>query len=862
MKSRARIYWVAVSTLAGLGTHPASGQQAPATAAAAAAADAAEDPDIVVTGTRNQPGAVLGDIKPEIQLGPADIRSYGVSSISDLLDELAPQTRSDRGSGGAPLVLLNGRRISGFSEIRDIPTEAIARVDILPEEVALKYGYPADQRVVNIVLRQRFRAKTLEAGGGAATEGGAANERGTADYLRIQKNGRLNVDLKYNHTDALTEADRDIVDAPNGTVAASPPVPDLTRYRTLTQGSDTGSLNAVYNHVFAGGISATANFRAELDDNKGENGLASVLLTVPSESVFAPADGSQVLRYAPGLGALAAETKTSQLHVGGTLNGDGTSWHWSVVGNLDRTDTRTSNLRGADGSAFQTAVTAGGDPLAPFGGLVILRGADTARSLATSGNVDALASGPLIDLPAGKANISVKILGSASGFDSTSDRSSQVTTTHFKRDIGSGQVNLDVPVTSRKEGFGGFIGDLTLNGNFAAQYLSDFGTLTTVGFGLNWEPIDALTVIASHTTDHAAPSAQQLQGPVVNTPNVAIFDPATGTTAFVTQISGGTSALRASQRQVTKLELNLKPLKKPDLTLTANYVRTRVDNAIAGFPSTSAAIEAAFPDRFVRDAAGDLVSLDTRPINFASEASDTMRLGVNLSIPLKSKQVNPFAGLRRGGDGPPGGGGGGGGGGGDRGPGDGGGGRGGGRGGGGGFGGANGGRLQFAVYYSRYFRDDIVIRQGVPVLDLLNGGALGSSGGQARNDVDVQAGFSKDGLGARLSGNWHSGTRVDASAIDPNGGLTFSPIATANLRLFANTGQMAGLVKDHPWLRGTRLTFNVTNITDARVRVRDATGATPLAYQPAYLDPVGRAFTISFRKLFFTPPPRRAPPPG
>nr|WP_295662003.1 TonB-dependent receptor [Polymorphobacter sp.] len=848
-----------MSTLAGLGTHPASGQQAPAAAAAAAAADAAvpEDPDIVVTGTRNQPGAVLGDIKPELQLGPADIRSYGVSSISDLLDELSPQTRSDRGSGGAPLVLLNGRRISGFSEIRDIPTEAIARVDILPEEVALKYGYAADQRVVNVVLRQRFRSKTIEAGGGAATEGGAANERATGDYLRIQKNGRLNVDLKYNHSDALTEADRGIIDAPNGPVAASPPVPDLTRYRTLTQGSDTGSLNAVYNHVFAGGISATANFRAELDDNKGENGLASVLLTVPPSSIFAPTDGSQVLRYATGLGALAGETKTSQLHLGGTLNGDGSSWHWSVVGNLDRSDTRTSTLRGADSSAFQAAVTAGGDPLAPFGGLVILRGADTARSLSTSGNVDALASGPLIDLPAGTANVSVKIFGSASGFDSTSDRSSRVTSTHFKRDIGSGQVNFDVPVTSRKQDFGGFIGDLTLNGNFAAQYLSDFGTLTTLGFGLNWVPIDPLTVIASHTTSHAAPSAQQLQGPVVSTPNVAIFDPATGTTAFVTQISGGTSTLRASQRQVTKLELNLKPLKKPDLTLTANYVRTRVDNAIAGFPSTSAAIEAAFPDRFVRDAGGDLVQLDTRPINFASEASDTMRLGLNLSVPLKSKQVNPFAGVRR--DGPPGAGGRGPGGGGGRGPGGGSGGRG---PGGGGFGGANGGRLQFAVYYSRYFRDDVVIRQGVPVLDLLNGGALGSGGGQARNDVDVQAGFSKDGLGARLSGNWHSGTRVDASAIDPNGGLTFSPIATANLRLFANTGQMAGLIKDHPWLRGTRLTFNVTNITDARVRVRDTTGATPLAYQPAYLDPVGRAFTISFRKLFFTPPQRRIPPPS
>jgi hypothetical protein len=96
-----------------------------------------DEPDIIVTGSRNLPGAVVGDIPPEQQLGPADIRSYGVSSISDLLNELAPQTTSGRGSGGAPVVLLNGKRISGFNEIRDIPTEAIARVDILPSNMAI-----------------------------------------------------------------------------------------------------------------------------------------------------------------------------------------------------------------------------------------------------------------------------------------------------------------------------------------------------------------------------------------------------------------------------------------------------------------------------------------------------------------------------------------------------------------------------------------------------------------------------------------------------------------------------------------------------------------------------------------------------
>lgn len=140
---------------------PPEASPPPAKAAPAPKADPEADVDatvseVVISGQRRQPGAVVGDIKPEIQLSPADVQSYGVSSVADLLNELSPETRSDRGRGATtPVVLLNGRRISSFSEIRDIPTEAILRVDILPEEVSLKYGYSADQRVVNIVLRDR-----------------------------------------------------------------------------------------------------------------------------------------------------------------------------------------------------------------------------------------------------------------------------------------------------------------------------------------------------------------------------------------------------------------------------------------------------------------------------------------------------------------------------------------------------------------------------------------------------------------------------------------------------------------------------------------------------------------------------------
>ena len=193
---------------------PSTPSTTPATEPGEGGSDTGEDgPDIVVQGAR-QPGSVVGDIPPEQQLSPADIRSYGVGSVTELLTELSPQIRSDRGSGGAPVVLIDGKRISGFQEIRDLPTEAIQRVDILPEEVALKYGYRADQKVVNFVLRRRFRAATVELSDRLATAGGRNAPQAELDLLKIARTGRLNLHLEYQEANALTENERGISRTP------------------------------------------------------------------------------------------------------------------------------------------------------------------------------------------------------------------------------------------------------------------------------------------------------------------------------------------------------------------------------------------------------------------------------------------------------------------------------------------------------------------------------------------------------------------------------------------------------------------------------------------------------------------------
>jgi hypothetical protein len=774
----------------------------------------AEGGDIVVTGQR-QRGAVLGDIPPEFQLSGREVRALGASNVAELLDLLSPQTRSGRGRGGeGPVVLVNGRRISGFAEIRNLPPEAIQRVDVLPEEVALQYGFRADQRVVNFVLRRRFRAVTAELEGGVATQGGRAAGEADVNILRLNDNGRWSLDLEYERQASLLESERDIIRSDTGTGF------DLTRFRTLLPQTEQASIGGTINRTILGDVSATLNGRFDASESESMFGL--------------PAGATDADATRP----LTRDTSNRTGRIGAVLNGIIAPWRWSLNGSFDRAEITTRTDTNS---------------------LLEPRARDRARSVSTLGSIEAVASGPVFELPAGDVRTSLK-----TGFD-TRDLASSTTggAVSTERDLGrdraSAQASLDVPIADRSRGVLAALGDLSLNGNVAVEELSDFGSLIVYGAGLSWEPINEVNLIASFTDEEGAPSIGQLGDPVLQTPNVRVFDFVRGETVDVSRLEGGNPTLVADSRRVYKLGLTVRPLRETDLSISANYTDSRIDNPIAGFPTATAEIEAAFPDRFTRDASGRLTGIDSRPVNFVRSDREEMRWGINFSKPLGPQP--PEGGFRRGQGRRPDGALGAGGGGrpgprgeGGRGPGAGGGGGGFGRFGGGGFGGGRGGRLQLGLYHNWRFKDEILIREGVPVLDLLNGSAVGSRGGQSEHEIEFQANVARNGLGARLAANWQSGTFVrGAPSLDggERSDLFFSDLTTVNLRLFADLGAQRSLVRRVPFLRGSRVSLSFDNLLNQRLDVRDSGGTTPLGYQPGLLDPVGRSVRISFRKLFF-----------
>lgn len=797
-----------------------------------------DEEEIVVQGTRPR-GSVVGDIPPQNILDSRDIRATGATSISDLLDALAPQIGSTQGRGGEqPVLLLNGQRIASFRELRDIPPEAIERVEILPEEVALKYGYRADQKVVNIVLRQRFRSTTANASGTVASDGGYA--AGTADLARfmIEKNGRTTLNLHAEGNTLLTESERNIL------LSQSPP-DGATTNEELAARSLIGSrrdirASSTFNRHILGDVSATLNTELEHVDGRALIGLGETLLQ-----------------------PLARNTSTDTAHAGLTLNGTKKNWRWTLTSDadLERGLTRTDTNE--------------------VGG-----GRDRSRETTESGDVKATANGNLFSLPAGDASTTITLAGSTTHLDS--ERSSMgVGNSHsLGRTLGEAAMSLDIPISRKNRDFSA-LGNLTINGHAEVDQLSDFGALTTVGAGLNWSPVDRLNLLTSWTREEGPPTINQLGDPELVTPGTRIFDFTTGQTVFATAITGGNPDLESDLRHVLKVGGNWQPFEKTDLRFRAEYVHQTIARPISNITVTPT-IEEAFPDRFVRDSSGQLVSVDLRPVNFEASRRDTMRVGFDFTHPLKSHQPSQavvqqmrsqfFGGARGGSVGgagqtnappsggtPPGGqppeerqppaGGdqasasarGGpspGGGGGFRG------GRGGGRGG-GFFGGRNGGRVTFSLTDTITFVDKVKVGPGLPQVDYLHGDAAGQSGGTPRHRVEAQAGYFNNGLGARLVGNWRSGTTVDTLTGD---NLHFSPLATFDLRLFANPGDIPEVAVKHPWLRGSQVQLRFDNVFNSRPKVHDASGNVPVSYQPDLLDPLGRTIMISFRKLFLPDP--------
>ena len=381
----------------------------------------------------------------------------------------------------------------------------------------------------------------------------------------------------------------------------------------------------------------------------------------------------------------------------------------------------------------------------------------------------------------------------------------------FRRSEQSIRGALDVPLASRANNFLPELGELSASAEYTRDHFSDAGTLNHHAFGLTWEPIHLLQLHGDIEETDAPPPIQILGDPVIVTPDVRVFDPLTGETVDVTQITGGNPDLLPQTTKIRRAGAIVRLVPRLNLQLNAEYTDTDRRNFVSSLPSASAAVELAFPDRYIRDANGTLIIVDLRPVNFASDREKRLRWGFSMNTKLGGGSPPGTPGSpRRGPSGPS-------------------------------------TYLQLTANDTIVFSDKIVIRSGLAPVDLLKGGAIGIGGGRLRHQLDGTASITSGGLGARVGVTWRGKSLLDTRIGATTDTLHFSSLLLVNARLFADAGRV---IPKEKWAKGFRISLEVLNVFNKRQRVHDSFGNTPLQYQPGYRDPLGRTIEIELRKVF------------
>ena len=802
--------------------------------------------DVVVIGDRR---SAVSDVAPLATLDAGAIAASGATSIGELLRSIKGLTQSADGSD--PIFLLNAQRVSGYDEIGSLPPEAIDKVEVLPEPEALKFGYPPTRRVLNFITKRRFRQVAIAATGGTTTRGGAANANTKLDLTRLHDDSRLTLGIEVSHADALAQSARDVLPDPDilfdavgnvtgvdggeidpalsaaagrpVTVAAVPDAPadrhalagylagagqprlfDLGPLRTLAPAKDGLKTTGVWSDRLGGSLAASVSLSAERQRERNLGGPASAVLAVPAGNPFSPFAGPVLLyRYLTEADPLRQRQTTTTLHAGGLLRGAVAGWQWDASAAFDQKLQSGLSDTAIDVAPANAAIAAGTDPFAPLApALVSPLLTDHARLRTRTIGGKTVVTGSPLRLPAGKTTLTATVEVERADARSRT-RGPDASAFDFGRNRVEGAVAIDVPLTSRREGVLAAVGDLSVNASATLRRVGGSGTLHDATLGTTWSPTAAVQLLATYKASEAAPALEALASPVVQVANVPLFDFGTGTTALVTLTTGGNPDLLPEHRRVTSLGVTVKPFAGREWRIGATYETTTIRNQTATVYALTPFNEAALPDLFQRDADGRLVAVGYRPTNIDRERQRTL----NVTINTYGQLGHPPA------------------------P------------------GATGTPPQRASYYggigpSIRFADRLRLRPGSPELDLLDGGSI-TGGGSARLFGYLYGGVNYLGNGLNFDGYCSGSNRVLGGT--PEADIRFATLCKLNASASLSIHHF---FPHQAWTSHLGLKLAVDNLTDARQRVRDASGAVPTRFQRDLLDPVGRTISLTLRKLF------------
>ncbi len=680
----------------------------------------------------------------------------------------------ERRNGGRPFsIIINGRRLSDISDLREVPLEALAEVEILPTTSASKYGFPVTDQILNLVLKEHFAAISADAGARVPTEGGGKTGNAALRYINIEKERRFNASASWQGTEALAARDRrhlledgadDSVLTPYRSLLPSSRILALTAGLATPVGSVSfnisGSLNDSVSHQLSRFFQADAPTDAGLGSNPANN--------INTRAVI---DNSHAHSYQLGTSASGAINRIN--------------WSAELTGNVTRSRTTSEPSRLLIvGLSHDDSATAVPDRYVP---LIISSNSSTLGAALT-------ANTPLIALPAGELALNARV--SAETQHLSSGEGSGPSRRHsFRQSRRRIHAGAEIPILGPDLPVVGFLGNLSMSVSGDWEWISQGERLPSYNSALEWRPKDFITVSLSRSRTRSAPILVRTNDPVIYSPGVLVADLVSGEYVLVMRISGGAPDLRATSESegTARLTVN-KTFGATNGSASFEYSSVETANPVVLTAYPSILFQSLFPDRFARDADGRLTAIDTRPFNALSERRKVVRSNLHLSGHTGNAE---------------------------------------------GEGAGDPLDWDLSATHEWTLRDVMNPSAEATSINLLKT-PLDAVQGTPRHKLNLEASATYRQMAIQIGARWRSGADVKDISAAERGSIRYAAFWTADAEISWTLRNSRSTNASRAW----RMWLSVENILNRRLSVRDSSGRTPLAFQPAFLDPIGRSLTI------------------
>ncbi|MET0308713.1 MAG: TonB-dependent receptor [Sphingomonas sp.] len=540
-------------------------------------------------------------------------------------------------ASSATLPLMNGHRlVSGSTQQTSpdypfLPELAVERVEIVADGASAIYGSDAVAGVVNFITRKRYSGIEASVRYGMADNYDSFSAGGIVG--KDWGSGSALVSYQYSRNGNVTGADRDYrsldfrgvggVDT-RGTIcpAANVNLGGATYYAapSLTPGLNYCDLNGSVDLVPASRLhSAFATAHQDLTDTITLWGEAlysdrkdTVQAVVPGQTVVltaanpffrqppGTATGFEIVYFRPD--ALVGDDHFSQTYGVKALNASAGidvalphALKLSVYGTFDAAENHTfqpaiNPIALAAAAAGTTAATA----LDPFGSSTSAAVASAITNYSNDVTIKQrtkLAAvkidGPMARLPGGE----VKVAAGAEYRRETFEQSGFVGTSpvpeNLGRDIKSVYGELYVPIFGDGNA-APLMRRLAVSVSGRYDDYSDFGSTTNPKFGVNWDPVDGLTLRGTYGRSFRAPGLRDVGATVGSyyfdaaTAAIVARDPTRGSAQVNTvALYGGNKSMQPEKARTYSFGADLRPLFLPGFSASATFYDIKYTNVIS-----------------------------------------------------------------------------------------------------------------------------------------------------------------------------------------------------------------------------------------------------------------------------------------